>query len=381
MTVTAENSILETGMLSTSTRLTLSEPEQVLAPLCAHLVEHDAVITREDERTEIALDGSRALLDVAGDLLEIAIEAPDIAGLQEMKVAIVVHLAEFAPPGSTDAMRWTGDGTETSLPPDFRLLTVTGTQEITPHMRRVHFRGADLARFDSLEALHVRLFIPPAGLSEPAWPRIGEDGKVIQPPPERRPAIRKYTIREIDAATGTLAVDFVVHEDAGPGSAFAARAQAGDVLGMAGPGGRGLKRADRYLFLADETGLPALARMLENLPQSARGQAIIEIADAEEAQSLTAPKGISVRWLHRNGAGPGSTPFLQDAFDAFDWPAEGPGLYLWSATEHASFRHIRAAARQKLRAGTDEHLIVSYWRAGMSEEQHAAEKKRMAAAG
>lgn len=368
-------------MLSTSTRLTLPEPEQVLAPLCAHLVEHDAVITRGSERTEIVLGGSRARLDVAGSRLDIAVEAPDLPGLQEMKVAIVTHLAEFAPPGSTDGMRWSGDGTGTSLPPDFRVLTVTGTREITPHMRRIHFRGVDLARFDTLEALHVRLFIPPAGVSEPAWPQIGEDGKVMQPPPERRPAIRKYTIREIDAAAGTLAIDFVVHEDAGPGSAFAARARAGDVIGMAGPGGRGLKLADRYLFLADETGLPALARMLENLPENAHGQAIIEIADAKEAQGLTAPRGISVRWLHRGGAGPGSNSLLQDAFDAFDWPAEGPGLYLWSATEHASFRHIRAAARQKLRAGTDEHLIVSYWRAGMSEEQHAAEKKRMATAG
>lgn len=368
-------------MLATSTRLTLAEPDQVLAPLCAHLVEHDAIITRDAGRTEIALGGGRARLDLAGDLLQIAIEAPELASLQEMKLIIAAHLAEFAPPNATDGMRWAGDGTGPSLPPDFRVLTVTGAQDITPHMRRIRFRGADLARFDSLEALHVRLFLPPAGLSEPAWPQLGEDGKVVQPPIERRPAIRKYTIREIDTVAGTLSIDFVVHEDAGPGSAFAARARAGDVIGLAGPGGRGLKQAERYLFLADETGIPALARMLANLPGAARGDAIIEVADAGEEQPLAAPDGVAIRWLHRGEAAPGSTPLLTDAFDAFDWPSEGPGLYLWAAMEHAAFRHIRAAARQKLRAGVDEHLIVSYWRAGLSEEQHAAEKKKAAKEG
>jgi len=368
-------------MLATSTRLALPAPEQVLEPLCAHLVEHDAVITRDGGRTEIVLGGSRARLDLDGDRLEITVEGSELASLQEMKVVIAAHLAEFAPAGAIDGMRWTGDGTGPSLPPDFRLLTVTGTQDITPHMRRIHFRGDDIARFDSLEALHVRLFLPPPGLSEPEWPQIGEDGKIVQPPLERRPAIRKYTVREIDRAAGTLSIDFVVHEDAGPGSAFAARARAGDVIGIAGPGGRGLKQAERYLFLADETGIPALARMLANLPGGARGDAIIEVADAGEEQPLAGPDGFSIRWLHRGAAAPGSTPLLTDAFDAFDWPSEGPGLYLWAAMEHAAFRHIRAAARQKLRPGVDEHLIVSYWRAGLSEEQHAAEKKKLAKEG
>jgi NADPH-dependent ferric siderophore reductase len=127
-------------------------------------------------------------------------------------------------------------------------------------------RRLDLARYDTLEALHVRLFVPPPGLSEPAWPMIGADGLLQAPPEGQRPAIRKYTIREIDVAAGTLAIDFVLHDDAGPGSAFAASVQIGDRIGMAGPGGRGLKQAERYLFVADETGLPALARMLAHLP-------------------------------------------------------------------------------------------------------------------
>ncbi|MGX5735422.1 DUF2218 domain-containing protein [Bosea thiooxidans] len=368
-------------MLATTTRIVLADPEAVLKPLCAHLVEHEAVVTDEDGAKMIRLDAARARLGLSATALDVSVEAPDIAALQAMKRAIASHVVEFAPKGEVPSIRWHGDGTGPALPADFRVLTVTGVETITPHMRRIRFRGESLARFDRIEALHVRLFIPPPGLGEPAWPMIGEDGLLALPPPEARPSIRKYTIREIDAAAGTLALDFVLHDDAGPGSAFAARAKAGDRIGMAGPGGRGLKIAERYIFLADETGLPAVARMLETLPRDAVGQVFIEVADAGEEQALSAPAGIAVTWLHRGAAAPGSLPLLQEAFAALDWPAEGPSVYLWAASEHGAFRDIRAAARGKLRPERDQHLIVSYWRSGVAEEQHTAAKKAEAGKG
>lgn len=362
-------------MLRTQTRIALPDPAAVLRPLCEHLLEHEAEISEADGVTTIGFGDSRAELTVEPGALSIVIEAPDLAQLQGSKFAIASHVVEFAPEGLAPTIRWRGDGAEPMLPPDFRVLSVTGVEPLTPHMRRIRFRGEDLARYDSLEALHVRLFIPPAGLAEPVWPMIGADGLLQAPPPEQRLAVRKYTIREIDVAAGTLAIDFVLHDDAGPGSAFAARVQLGDRIGMAGPGGRGLKQAQRYLFLADETGLPALARMLEHLPAEASGLALVEIADAAERQSLTMPEGFSLRWLHRDGAAPGSTNLLTDALATLDWPAGEGSLYLWAACEHNAFREIRAAARRYLRPEIDAHLVVSYWRAGVSEEQHAAEKK------
>lgn len=365
-------------MLVTTTRIALDEPQGVLTPLSAHLVEHDAVVAEHGDATVITLEASRATLRAATGVLEVAVEASDLASLQAMKLAVSSHVVEFAPVGVVIA--WRGDGAGPALPPDFRVLTVTGTEQITPHMRRIHFRGEDLGRFDSLEALHVRLFIPPVGLAEPAWPLIGEDGLLRHPPLERRAAIRKYTIREIDVAAGMLAVDFVMHDDAGPGSAFASRAGAGDTIGMAGPGGRGLRTAGRYIFLADETGLPAVARMLAHLPADAEGMALIEVADEREQQTLRAPAGVSIRWLHRGVLPAGSSRLLQDAFAALNWTSDAPETFLWAATEHQAFRHVRAMARERLRAGQDQHLIVSYWRSGISEDQHASEKRAAAEA-
>lgn len=367
--------------LRAEAHIALPDPAAVLRPLCEHLLEHEAEISEAGCVTTITFGDSRAELRTGPGALSIVIEAPDLAQLQGSKFTIASHVVEFAPTDPAPAIRWIGDGAEPMLPPDFRVLTVICVEQLTPHMRRIRFRGEDLARYDSLEALHVRLFVPPAGLTEPVWPMIGADGLLQAPPPEQRPAIRKYTIREIDVAAGTLAIDFVLHDDAGPGSAFATSVQVGDRIGMAGPGGRGLKLAERYLFLADETGLPALARMLQHLPRQANGLALIEVADAKERQSLSLPKGFDVRWLHRDGAAPGSTSLLTDALATLDWPAGEGSLYLWAAAEHTAFREIRAAARQYLRPGVDSHLVVSYWRAGVTEEQHAAEKKLAAQAG
>ncbi|WID95053.1 siderophore-interacting protein [Bosea vestrisii] len=367
-------------MLRAETRIALPDPAAVLQPLRAHLLDHEADVSETDGVTTIGFADSRAEIVAMPGALSVVVEAADLAGVQSMKLVIASHVVEFAPDGAAPAIRWSGDGAEPMLPPDFRVLIVTGVEQLTPHMRRIRFRGEDLARYDSLEALHVRLFIPPAGLAEPVWPMIGADGLLQAPPPELRPAIRKYTIREIDVAAGALAIDFVLHDDAGPGSAFAAGVQVGDRIGMAGPGGRGLKQADRYLFVADETGLPALARMLANLPRQASGLALIEVADANEHQPLSLPEGFDVRWLHRDGAAPGSTSLLIDALATLDWPPGEGSLYLWAAAEHTGFREIRATARQRLRPGIDEHLVVGYWRAGLAEEQHMAEKKQAAKA-
>lgn len=367
-------------MLRAETRIALPDPAAVLRPLCEHLLEHEAEVSEAGGVTRITFGDSRAELTTEAGLLSIVIESPDLVQLQGSKFAIASHVVEFAPTDPAPAIRWSDDGAEPMLPPDFRVLTVAGVEQLTPHMRRVRFRGEDLARYDTLEALHVRLFIPPAGLAEPVWPMIGVDGLLQTPPLEQRPAIRKYTIREIDVVAGTLAIDFVLHDDAGPGSAFAAGVQVGDLIGMAGPGGRGLKQADRYLFVADETGLPALARMLAHVPRQARGLALIEIADAAERQSLPLPEGFDIRWLHRDGAAPGSTSLLTDALATLDWPPGEGSLYLWAAAEHTAFREIRAMARAHLRPGVDEHLVVSYWRAGLAEEQHMAEKKQAAKA-
>ncbi len=358
-------------MFTTRSHVAVPDPSRLLERLCAHLADHDVSVAVADDAARVVLGRARGTVRVAGAGLEATVSAPDLAALRALRATIASHVLEFAPSGTAPVISWEGDGCGEGPPPDFRLLTVVGTQTLTPHMRRIHFRGEGLGHLDTLEALHVRLFLPPPGVGEPAWPVMDENGRLLEQPAERRPAIRKYTIRSINVDAGDLAIDFVLHDDAGPGAAFAATARPGDVIGVAGPGGRGLRQAERYVFLTDETGLPAVARMLEALPETASGLVLAEVADAADVQPLKAPDDVTVRWLCRNARG--GAP-LVEAFGALVWPENGPGVYLWAACEHEAASLIRAGARTRLRAGRDQHLIVSYWRAGMAEEQHARRK-------
>lgn len=339
----------------------LPDPVDTIDRLAAHFAEEGIVVRRDGPATVIVSGAHRGVLFPVEGGISLRAEAPDPGALHLVKEMIGAHLIEYAA-GALTTIAWTGDASVAGLPASHRTLTVLGHVDVTPHMRRITFTGEDIAHFDSRESLHVRLFLPPDGAA-------GHLGG------ETKPVVRKYTIREIDAVAGRLAIDFVLHEDAGPGAAFAAKARPGDRIGIAGPGGRGLREADWYLFLADETALPAVGRMLALLPQTARGMAFIEVADAAERQELAHPPGLAITWLHRDGAEPGTTRLLPDSFAQIDLPTGETKIFLWAAMEHEAFKEVRAAARARLDPDRDEHLVVSYWRRGASEDEHARQKK------
>ncbi|MBN9795635.1 hypothetical protein DMP17_44780 [Pseudonocardia sp. TMWB2A] len=76
------------------------------------------------------------------------------------------------------------------------------------------------------------------------------------------------------------------------------------------------------LCLLSTTALPALARMLKGLPAGLRGVAVIEVAGP--GGGLTAPDGVELRWVHRDGAAPGTSDGLAAAVLAVVAPAGGP---------------------------------------------------------
>ena len=71
------------------------------------------------------------------------------------------------------------------------------------------------------------------------------------------------------------------------------------------------------------------------------------------------------------------TPLLDAAF----WITSGAVLVLLvlSAFFSGSETALTAASRGKLRPERDQNLVVSYWRAGASDEEHVAAKKAEAA--
>ncbi|MBP2314831.1 siderophore-interacting protein [Azospirillum soli] len=344
-------------------RVALSNPEEVIARVCGHMVEHGGRAEERDGAHILHIHDAQARFTRDGDATLIEVTTKDLEGLYHMRSIIASHVLEFAE-GPVPEIAWAGDGGDILRPPNFQILQVVGVRDVTPHMRRLTLSGADVARFAPTSALHLNILVQHPAASEPQWPTVGRNGLIQWADPEHRPLFRKYTVRSLDLAAGTLDIDFVLHADAGPGSTFAERAKPGDRVGIVGPGGGGLVEADWYLFAGDETALPAIARMLEHLPEGARGRAVIEVADAGDIQPLTVKADIEVEWLLRNGAPAGTTTLLADAVRGIAFPDDGSRVYAWAACEYQAFRAIRSCLREERRLQAHEHLAVAYWRRG-----------------
>lgn len=348
-------------------RIALTDPETVLTQVCAHMIEHDAEVeTCGDERVLRFLD-SRAHFSREENTTLINITAQSLEGIYFTRMALTSHILEFAE-HEVPEIEWQGDGADITRPPNFQILKVTACHDLTPHMRRITLHGADISRFVPMDALHLNILVQHPERNAPQWPTVGANGLIHWAEPQTRPVMRKYTVRSLNAAAGTMEIDFVLHDDAGPGAAFAMQVKAGDQVGIMGPGGGGLAEADWYLFAGDETALPAIGRMLETLPEQARGIALIEVADESEVQPLTTRSAVEVQWLLRNGKQAGTTQILAEAVEHVALPEDGSAIYVWAGCEFEAFRRIRGFLRNQRGLKKHEHLVVSYWRRGKSED-------------
>ncbi|AHH95485.1 siderophore-interacting protein [Kutzneria albida] len=251
----------------------------------------------------------------------------------------------------------------------FTLMRVTAVRRLTPHMARVTFGG--LAEFEHLAPdQQAKLFFPRPGQGEPTVPQPPADGDIarwyqsyLAMPEAERPWMRSYSIRAHRPERHEIDIDFVLHGDTGPASAWASRAVPGDVLGLLGPAvSHYLEPSDEdwLLFLGDETALPAIGASLEALPAGTKTLAYIEVADSAEEQSFDTKADVTVHWVHRST---GRT--LLDAARVAQLP-EGTG-FAWVAGEAAA---VRALRRHLVDRGFDKKRIAftGYWRAEVDQD-------------
>ena len=298
-------------ILRAEARVSLAGPLQMMDKLCDHFIEHGKV-DRAERSARVEFEYGSASVEADDSTLYLSAEGPDATGLAYVKWSLAEHILGFVE-GDAPHIAWSGDGAAGTPLPYFREMRVVSATNVTPRMRRVRLKGKDIARF-AVGGLHVRLLLPPKPGIVPPWPVMGEDGRPVWPKGENRPVMRIYTIREIDVERGEIDIDFVLHEgDNTPGSTWAQQAGPGDIVGVLGPGGGELPEADWYLFAGDETALPAISRILAELPAECRATVLLEVADASEEQPLRSAAALEIRWMHRNGAPAGTTSLLEGA--------------------------------------------------------------------
>ena len=166
----------------------------------------------------------------------------------------------------------------------------------------------------------------------------------------------------------------MLHDDGGPASLWASDCQPGDSILVGGPGPRKSlhEGPDWYLIAGDMTALPAISVNLESLPQDARGVAVLEILDEADIQPLQVPAGIELIWLVNSHPGDETHP-LVERIRQIDW---SPGrVQVWAACEFGSMRALRQFLREEREVARGDLYISSYWKNGISEDQHKLAKR------
>ncbi|GAB7051352.1 siderophore-interacting protein [Catenuloplanes indicus] len=242
---------------------------------------------------------------------------------------------------------------------------VVANRRLTPHLTRITVTGPDLHGFgyDGPDHL-VRIFLAPAPdvpLTLPDspdgwWPAL----KAM--PEEVRPVVRNYTVRRFDADRRELDIDFVLHGDGGPASAWAHKAAPGDRIGVLSDGAEYAPPADTdwQLFAGDETALPAIAAAIESLPHDATGLALIECGGTPCEIPIAAPPGVTVHWLHRNGDEPGTSSVIIDTLRALELPPGNP--YAFIAGESTMVTTVRRHLCTDLAIAKSRVYFCGYWR-------------------
>lgn len=287
----------------------------------------------------------------------------------------------------------------------YRLFDVALKQRtvLSPSLTRMVFAAPDVANMktDGPDQ-RIKVFFPLPGQDAPQVPQ-GEDwyARYRALPEGERAPMRTYTIRALRPEAGEVDIDFVLHGETGPASRWATHARVGDRIGLLAPdaqvadssqGFEWKPPADvqRVLLVADDTALPAVAGILEDLarwPHPPQVQAFLEVAHDADVLPLAAPVGAQLFWLAREGAAHGQ--LLQQAVQARVGPlglraaeqdlaeididqdilweqasAQGGGLYAWVAGEAGAVMAIRRHLVKD--CGIDKRAItfMGYWRHG-----------------
>lgn len=216
--------------------------------------------------------------------------------------------------------------------------SVAEVTDVGPRMRRVVFEVPQLADLN--------------------LPGGGDEALGVYFPDE--PEGRNYSVRRRGPGENQVTCDFVLHQR-GIASDWVRRAAVGDRVGL--DHARSWYRpepATRWqLLIADLSGLPALARILDELPDGTDAAVIVEVADATDLDYLPTRSDIPV--VPTIGTGNGFAPsHLAELVRAYAHP-DGRG-YCWFAGEAQATREVRKHLRGDHGWVADQYDIVGYWR-------------------
>jgi NADPH-dependent ferric siderophore reductase len=230
-----------------------------------------------------------------------------------------------------------------------RMTQVNQIIELSPHLRRIVLTGNDLLGFpQGMESAHVKVILPQPGQEKPKLEKYLGSEKWM----------RSYTIRNYNPINSNLAIDFAINDHSGLATYWAANANVGDYLGIAGPGETKYTKydADWHLIIGDLTALPAIATTLEKMPSDANGYVIAQVPTEQDIQSLKTPQNIHINWVINADL---SKNMLLETLQKLKWLQGEPAIFI--ATETKQMKAMRKYV--ELQPGFKRELMYAsaYW--------------------
>ncbi|MDO4253763.1 MAG: siderophore-interacting protein [Kocuria sp.] len=302
--------------------------------------------------------------------------------------------------------------------------TVTSVEQLSPHFRRICVAGRELAGFSArlvgqggattCSDAYIKLLIPPHGAAPTRPDMSGGYRAWFAQPQEERGFLRTYTARSIQwvpwngETVPELTVDFVLHpETQGPGGRWAEEASPGDTAFIVGPGpgepawtSWGPGRARRIVAVGDETAVPALLSIMEELDghnTADRVDVIMEVPTRADVLTSNSCDGMIVHALPRSESGANGAGSVRTLAHILDLPmfcvadvlagrrperaVEPPAEHLWEVADPGADRdtyvflageaaNVKAWRRLCVDgAGIPKENVsfMGYWRRGHAE--------------
>lgn len=248
-----------------------------------------------------------------------------------------------------------------------RRAVVRAVARPTPRVIRVTLAGPELADLPVVAPDgYLKLFFPRPDEIEPHVPALEDDDvggwfrRYLALPDDVRPPMRTFTLRRRREDPVEFDVDFVLHDE-GPARDWALRAVPGEHIAFTGPYGLYAPRDehDGVLLAGDETAVPAMAAIVEDLPPGRRAVVLAAVRDVTEQQRWETAGDVEVVW---------TTPdALADRLRELDLPGERP--YVWLAGEASQVKLMRRHVVRERGVPKGDVCFTGYWRRGRTEEQ------------
>ncbi|MPZ36363.1 MAG: siderophore-interacting protein [Rhodospirillales bacterium] len=286
-------------------------------------------------------------------------------------------------------------------------VTLLHRMSLSPSICRFTFGGVEVASIRTCAPdQRIKVFLPNAAGQAPALSPDTWLADYQAMNPADRPPRRTYTIRALRAADREVDIDFILHGSTGPASRWALTAHPGERLQIVAPdakfdgdpGGyewRPPPRMDHLLLLADETALPAVAGILEELARTTHPpatEAHLEVPAVGDCLSVPTWPSLRLHWAVREDAPCAAGDFLIDAarntklplaahpaaavanLSDIDvdrsilWETQAPPndgrFYSWVAGEAGAVKTIRQILLKERGLPRSATNLMGYWRRG-----------------